>query len=158
MYCASVTMSRHCGPHPINQEELRRRSTPAMDGMSPPSNRTGFRRDTTSTAHRAGSRQSNGSRLPNKNQTKVPNSRRTFFRPTRLQAEATIDSPGRRALPSRVVLHRELVRIRVRQGWGAKSAVGMATITRRNTWRIHRGGALIAARRVLFVSCRSSWR
>ena len=39
-----------------------RRSTPAMDGMSPPSNRTGFRRDTTTTAHRPGSRQSNGSR------------------------------------------------------------------------------------------------
>src|ERR1019366_6475992 len=34
-----------------------------MDGMSPPSNRTGFRRDTTTTAHRPGSRQSNGSRL-----------------------------------------------------------------------------------------------
>src|SRR5688572_1072402 len=33
-----------------------------MDGMSPPSNRTGFRRDTTTTAHRPGSRQSNGSR------------------------------------------------------------------------------------------------
>src|SRR6202043_936197 len=32
-----------------------------MDGMSPPSNRTGFRRDTTTTAHRPGSRQSNGS-------------------------------------------------------------------------------------------------
>src|SRR6266436_1813567 len=31
--------------------------------MSPPSNRTGFRRDTTTTAHRPGSRQSNGSRL-----------------------------------------------------------------------------------------------
>src|ERR1700688_3890800 len=30
--------------------------------MSPPSNRTGFRRDTTTTAHRPGSRQSNGSR------------------------------------------------------------------------------------------------
>jgi hypothetical protein len=34
-----------------------------MYGMSPPSNRTGFRRDTTTTAHRPGSRQSNGSRL-----------------------------------------------------------------------------------------------
>src|ERR1022692_1931619 len=34
-----------------------------MDGMSPPSNRTGFRRDTTTTAHRPGSRQSNGSSL-----------------------------------------------------------------------------------------------
>src|SRR5438128_4634963 len=32
-----------------------------MDGMSPPLNRTGFRRDTTTTAHRPGSRQSNGS-------------------------------------------------------------------------------------------------
>src|SRR3989442_14634737 len=52
------------GLHPISQAELReRRSTPAMDGMSPPSNRTGFRRDTTTTAHRHGSRQSNGSRL-----------------------------------------------------------------------------------------------
>src|SRR5258708_3476572 len=35
-----------------------------MDGMSPPSNRTGFRRDSTTTAHRPGSRQSNGSRRP----------------------------------------------------------------------------------------------
>jgi hypothetical protein len=34
-----------------------------MDGMSPPSNRTGFRRNTATTAHRPGSRQSNGSRL-----------------------------------------------------------------------------------------------
>src|SRR4249919_94820 len=34
-----------------------------MDGISPPSNRTGFRRDSTTTAHRPGSRQSNGSRL-----------------------------------------------------------------------------------------------
>ena len=46
------------GPHPISEEELRARSTPAMDGMSPRSNRTGFRRDTTTTAHRRGSRQS----------------------------------------------------------------------------------------------------
>src|SRR5260370_23997772 len=36
-----------------------------MDGMSPPSNPTGFRRDTTTTAHGPGSRQSNGSRLRN---------------------------------------------------------------------------------------------
>jgi SAM-dependent methyltransferase len=34
-----------------------------VDGMSPPSNRTGFRRDTTTPAHPPGSRQSNGSRL-----------------------------------------------------------------------------------------------
>jgi SAM-dependent methyltransferase len=50
------------GPHPISQEELRAAFIPAMDGMSLPSNQTGFRRDTTTTAHRPGSRQSNGSR------------------------------------------------------------------------------------------------
>src|SRR5260221_5181217 len=36
-----------------------------MDGMSAPSNRTEFRRDTTTTAHRHGSRRSNGSRVRN---------------------------------------------------------------------------------------------
>jgi ubiquinone/menaquinone biosynthesis C-methylase UbiE len=51
------------GPHPISQKELGAAFNPAMDGRSPPSNRTGFRPDTTTTAHRRGSRQSNGSRL-----------------------------------------------------------------------------------------------
>src|SRR5438445_11865348 len=35
-----------------------------MDGMSPASNGTGFRRDTTTLAQRLSSRQSSGSRLP----------------------------------------------------------------------------------------------
>jgi len=51
------------GQHPISQEELRAAFNPGVDGMSLPSNRTGFRRDTTTTAHRPGSRQLNGSRL-----------------------------------------------------------------------------------------------
>jgi SAM-dependent methyltransferase len=51
------------GPHPISQDELRAAFNPALDGMSPPSNRTGFRRDTTTMAHRPGWRPSKGSRL-----------------------------------------------------------------------------------------------
>ena len=47
-------------PHPISQEELESGVQPSNDGMSPPSNRTGFRRDTTTTAHRRAPRQSNG--------------------------------------------------------------------------------------------------
>jgi hypothetical protein len=44
-----------------------------MDGMSPPSNRTGFRPETTTTAHQPGSRQSSGSRLrDNEGKTKAP--------------------------------------------------------------------------------------
>ena len=52
------------GPHPITREELRAAFDPGTGWMSPPSNRTGSRRDTTTkTAHRPGSRQSTGSRL-----------------------------------------------------------------------------------------------
>jgi SAM-dependent methyltransferase len=42
------------GPHPIRQEKLRAPSTPAGDGISPPSNRSRSRRGTTTTAHRPG--------------------------------------------------------------------------------------------------------
>jgi SAM-dependent methyltransferase len=52
------------GPHPVSQEVLRAAFNPGSDGLSPPSNRTGFRRGTTTRAHRPGSRQSNGSRRP----------------------------------------------------------------------------------------------
>lgn len=49
------------GPHPVGEEELRGRSPRSADGMSWPSNRIGFTRDVTTTAHRRGSRRSNGS-------------------------------------------------------------------------------------------------
>ena len=62
--CASVTMAPILARIPSVRKSLEQRSTPAMDGMSPPSNRTGFRRDTTTTAHRPGSRQSNASGMP----------------------------------------------------------------------------------------------
>jgi hypothetical protein len=47
---------------PSVRKSQERRSTPAEGGTSPPSNRTGCRPDSTTTAHRPGSRQSNGSR------------------------------------------------------------------------------------------------
>src|SRR5215207_1855975 len=62
MCCASVTMAPIPARTPSVRKSCERRSTPAVDGRSPPSNRTGFRRDTTTTAHRPGSRQSDGSR------------------------------------------------------------------------------------------------
>src|SRR5215475_13853227 len=57
-----------------------------MDGMSPPSNRTGFRRDTTTTAHRPGLRQSNGSRV-----------RRLGRRPAMLSSRETPERAADRA-------------------------------------------------------------
>jgi hypothetical protein len=52
-------------PRPARIQSVRTsrelRSTPAPTGTSPPSNRTGFRRDSRTTAHRPGSQRSNGS-------------------------------------------------------------------------------------------------
>jgi ubiquinone/menaquinone biosynthesis C-methylase UbiE len=50
------------GPHPISQEDLRAAFNRSKGWNVAASNRTGFRRQTTTTAHRPGSRMSNGSR------------------------------------------------------------------------------------------------
>jgi len=54
------------GPHPISQEELRAAFSPSNGWNVAAIEPDGFRRDTTTTtAHRPGSRQSNGSRPRN---------------------------------------------------------------------------------------------
>src|ERR1051326_5801276 len=63
MCCASLTMVPIPARTPSVSKSSERRSTPALDGMSPPSNQIAFRRDTTITARRPGSRQLHGSRL-----------------------------------------------------------------------------------------------
>ncbi len=82
MCCASVTMVPILARTPSIRKILERRSTQTMDGMSPPSNRTGFRPDTTTTAHPHGSRQSNGlvPQLPNPWRNTIP---RKIKRPLR---------------------------------------------------------------------------
>ena len=61
MCCPSVTRVPKLAHTPSASKSSEPRSTEAVDGMSPPSNRTGFTRDTTTTAHLPGSRRSNGS-------------------------------------------------------------------------------------------------
>ena len=68
-----------------------------------------------------------------------------------------------------VVMHRELVRIRLRQpafahgygdsgDYGVTSARAVVQIRRRSTSRTRMDVGEGAVRRILFVSCRSSWR
>src|ERR1017187_4528469 len=60
--CASVTMVPTLARTPSIRKNCEQRSTPAAGGILPPSNRTEFRQDTTTTAHRLGSQPLNGSR------------------------------------------------------------------------------------------------
>src|SRR5829696_3063319 len=63
MSCASQTTVPILARTPSVSRSCQRRSTPARDGRSPPSNRTGCRRTSTTTAHRPGWRPSNGASL-----------------------------------------------------------------------------------------------
>src|SRR5215207_5513024 len=78
MCCASGMMVPIPARTPSVRKSCERRSTPAPDGRSSPSNRTGFRPDTTTTAHRPGWRPSDGSSLRTRFAPVVPS---TYRRP-----------------------------------------------------------------------------